>query len=131
MFQCSLSRISSMGILRRRFISVIAEVIALALLVLGVQACSTPTGDGPDARRARIKEMNGKIRMSVYQAQPQSIELVDSAAGYATASTVVAGGPAAGSDTGEGMATNRATGKQTFLTVQRLDTASGPGVGAL
>lgn len=128
---CSVSRIASMGTMRRPFPSSIAEVLALAVLALVAQACSTPTGDGPDARRARIKEMDGKILTSIYQAQPESIHLVDSAAGYATASTVVAGGPIDGLDTGEGMATNRASGKETFLTVHRLDTASGAGVGAL
>jgi len=131
MSQGSVSRIASVGTPHRRFRVSTAGVLVLAMLVLGVQACRTPTGDGADARRSRIKEMDGKIRTSIYQAQPESIQLVDRAAGYATASTVVAGGPAGGSDTGEGLATNRASGKQTFLTVKRLDTASGAGVGAL
>lgn len=100
-------------------------------LVPAFQGCGTPTDDPDAARRSRIKELDGKILTSIYQAQPESVHLVASSAGYATVSTVGLNGKTTGAGAGEGIATDRATREQTYLEVRTLDTATGPGVAEL
>jgi lipid-binding SYLF domain-containing protein len=103
-------------------------VVALSTLLLAIPACRTPEGDTAAQQRAHIKQANGEILNAVYEAQPQARNQVARAAGYATLSMIETKAMILGSGNGYGLATDKKSGKQMYLTARKLHVGFGAGI---
>jgi lipid-binding SYLF domain-containing protein len=101
-------------------------IIALGL---GLQACSTApmSRNQVDEQRASIREMANNTLTQLYQQCPQARRQMERAAGYAVFSNFGLKIMSMGSDTGEGIAVNRTTGRETFMRMAELQPGYGFG----
>jgi lipid-binding SYLF domain-containing protein len=108
-------------------------VSLIAALGLGLQACSTEPLSQPlspaqvDEQRAEIREMARQTLAQLYQQYPSVRRQIEKAAGYAVFSDFGFKFMFMGSATGEGLAVNNATRRDTFMRMVELQPGYGFG----
>jgi lipid-binding SYLF domain-containing protein len=108
-------------------------VSLIAALGLGLQACSTEPLSQPlspaqvDEQRAEIREMVRQTLAQLYQQYPSVRRQIEKAAGYAVFSDFGFKFMFMGSATGEGLAVNNATRRDTFMRMVELQPGYGFG----
>jgi lipid-binding SYLF domain-containing protein len=104
-------------------------MVALALAALLIMpGCRTPEGDTAAEKRANIKRANSEILNAIYADQPGAKSQVAGSVGYATFSTIETKTMIVGSGNGYGLATDRRSGKSTFMNVRKLHVGFGAGI---
>ena len=102
----------------------------LVTLGLGLQACSTAPMSPyqADEQRAEIRAMANETIAQLYQQYPAARRQIQQAAGYAVFSNFGFKVLFMGSATGEGLAVNHATRRETFMRMVELQPGYGFGV---
>jgi lipid-binding SYLF domain-containing protein len=102
----------------------------LVALGLGLQACApAPVSQSQvDEQRADIRAMANETMAQLYQQYPESRRLLQRSAGYAVFSNFGFKVLFMGSATGEGLAVNHATRRETFMRMVELQPGYGFGV---
>jgi lipid-binding SYLF domain-containing protein len=102
----------------------------IAALGLGLQACSTApmTPYQVDEQRASVRDMANETLANVYQQYPDARRQIKESAGYAVFSNFGLKVLFMGSATGEGIAVNQSTGRETFMRMVELQPGYGFGV---
>ena len=105
-------------------------VSLLVALGLGLQACSTAPMSQyqADEQRAEIRAMANETIAQLYQQYPAARRQIQQAAGYAVFSNFGFKVLFMGSATGEGLAVNHATRRETFMRMVELQPGYGFGV---
>ena len=105
-------------------------VSLLVALGLGLQACSTAPMSQyqADEQRAEIRAMANETIAQLYQQYPAARRQIQQAAGYAVFSNFDFKVLFMGSATGEGLAVNHATRRETFMRMVELQPGYGFGV---
>ena len=104
------------------------------LVLLAVAAASQtanaglfgPKGDGPDEKKATVRQQRDEMLAELYSSKPAFKETLRKAAGYATFKNVNVNLLLLATANGYGMAVDNKTGKETFMRMASL----GGGVGA-
>jgi len=99
-----------------------------ALFALGAPGCKTPAGETGDEQRASIRKDGREILAKVYAAHPEAKSQVSDSVGYATFSTLNAKILFGGTGNGYGILTERPSGKQTFMRMNRVQVGLGMGI---
>jgi lipid-binding SYLF domain-containing protein len=107
--------------------ALLVALLSSAVLVAAL-GCRTPEGDTVAERRAHIRSTNTEILNAVYASQPFAKDQVAGSTGYATFSTFEMKLMVAGSGNGYGQATDRGSGKVTFMNVRKLHAGFGAGI---
>jgi lipid-binding SYLF domain-containing protein len=102
--------------------------IAFPILGLALFACAKPEGETASQQRAHIRQMDGEIKSEVFAKYPEARSLVSNSYGYATFTNIETKLSIVGSGNGYGLATNRKSGKQTFMSMRKLHVGFGAGV---
>ncbi len=104
--------------------------LLVAALGLGLQACApAPVSQSQaDEQRADIRAMANETMARLYQQYPESRRLLQRSAGYAVFSNFGFKVLFMGSATGEGLAVNHATRRETFMRMVELQPGYGFGV---
>jgi len=105
-------------------------LVALAMISLVAIAvgCRTPEGDTNAEKRAHINQSNTDILNAIYADQPGAKAQVANSTGYATFSTIETKAMMLGTGNGYGLATDRRSGKTTYLNVRKLHVGFGAGI---
>lgn len=105
-------------------------ISAIAVLCLGLQACSTAplTQSEKQEKRASVREMANQSLEQLYQAHPSARGAVKNAAGYAVFSDFGFKLLYGGGEKGNGIAINNATKQETFM--KMFEIQPGYGLGA-
>jgi lipid-binding SYLF domain-containing protein len=85
-----------------------------------------PKGDGPDEKKATVRQQRDEMLAELYSSKPGLKETIKKAAGYATFKNVNVNLLLLATANGYGMAVDNKTGKETFMRMASL----GGGVGA-
>lgn len=94
------------------------------LLVTGVASAAPDV----EAQRNEIRQGSTKILANLYKVQPSAKKVVESAAGYAVFSNFGMKIFFAGGGTGQGIAVDRATKKETFMKMVEVQAGLGIGI---
>jgi lipid-binding SYLF domain-containing protein len=116
---------SSTRALRSR--SILLAVFLSTVLAVSV-GCRTPEGDTNAEKRSHINKTNTVILNAIYAGQPGAKAQVANSVGYATFSTIEMKAMIVGSGNGYGLATDRRTGKTTYVNVRKLHVGFGAGI---
>jgi lipid-binding SYLF domain-containing protein len=106
-----------------RFTRHVALVPVLAVLVA---ACASPRGATPEAKRDFVRKMRDQTLAQLYEGNPALQERLEQAAGYAVFSNVNLHLLALAGGDGYGLAVDRRSGGETFMTVTSM--GGGPGI---
>jgi len=98
------------------------------LLALAAPGCKTPEGETGDEQRASIRKNGREILAKVYAAHPEAKGQVADSVAYATFSTLNAKILFGGTGNGYGILTERPSGKQTFMRMNRVQVGLGMGI---
>ncbi len=105
-------------------------MLLMAALGLGLQACTTAPMSPyqVDEQRASVRELANETLAQLYQQYPDARRRIQRSAGYAVFSNFGLKVLFMGSATGEGIAVNHATRRETFMRMVELQPGYGFGV---
>jgi lipid-binding SYLF domain-containing protein len=109
----------------------VKRLMLLAALVASQSAQAGlfgPKGDGPDEKKATVRQQRDEMLAELYSSKPALKETIQKAAGYATFKNVNVNLLLLATANGYGMAVDNKSGKETFMRMASLGGGVGAGV---
>jgi lipid-binding SYLF domain-containing protein len=109
-------------------LSALSKRAGLAAIFLALANCAAPSGGSGSEKRTDIHTMSRQTLSELYSSKPEARKLVANSAGYAVFNEINTKILTAGTSNGYGLATNRNTGKKTYMRMAGLSAGFGAGI---